>query len=120
MRTLLQDLRFGARMLWKHPGFTMIAIITLALGIGANTAIFSVVNAVLLQPLPFAEPERLLWLGGWMGNDKEQGVTPADFLDYREQSQSFVQLAASVSDGVPMNLTGNGEPERLKGGMVTA
>src|SRR5215468_2560247 len=117
---MFQDLRFGLRMLLKHKGFTLIAVFTLALGIGANTAIFSVINAVLLRPLPFAEPERLLWFGGWMGNDKEQGVTPADFLDYREQCQSFTQIAASVSDGIAMNLSGGGEPERLKGGYVTA
>src|SRR5262245_62066248 len=117
---MFQDLRFGLRMLLKHKGFTLIAILTLALGIGANTAIFTVINAVLLRPLPFAEPERLLWFGGWVGNDKEQGVTPADFLDYREQSRSFEQIAASVSDGIAMNLSGGGEPERLKGGYVTA
>jgi putative ABC transport system permease protein len=117
---MFQDLRFGLRMLLKHKGFTAIAILTLSLGVGANTAIFSIVNAVLLRPLPFAEPERLLWFGGWVGNDKEQGVTPADFLDYREQCQSFMQIAASVSDGIPMNLSGGGEPERIKGGYVTA
>src|SRR5262249_48349274 len=80
----------------------------------------SVVNAVLLRPLPFFEPGRLVWIGGWLGADKEQGVTPADFLDYREQSRSFAQFAASVSDGIAMNLSGGGEPERLKGGLVTA
>ncbi len=117
---MFQDLRFGLRMLLKHKSFTTIAILTLSLGVGANTAIFSIVNAVLLRPLPFAEPERLLWFGGWVGADKEQGVTPADFLDYREQCQSFTQIAASVSDGIPMNLSGGGEPERIKGGYVTA
>jgi putative ABC transport system permease protein len=116
---MIQDLRFGLRMLWKQPGITLICVITLALGIGANTAIFSVVNAVLLQPLAFPEPERVLWIGGWKGNDKQQGVTPADFLDYREQSRSFTQLAASISDGLPMNLSGDGEPERLRGASVT-
>jgi putative ABC transport system permease protein len=120
MESFIQDLRFGARMLAKNPGFTLIGALTLALGIGANTAIFSVVNAVLLQPLPFAEPDRLMWFGGWTGADKGQGVTPADFLDYREQCQSFTQIAASVSDGIAMNLSGSGEPERLKGGYVTA
>jgi putative ABC transport system permease protein len=120
MENLAQDLRYGARQLRKNPGFTAVAVLTLALGIGANTAIFSVVNAVLLRPLPFAEANRLVWLGGWVGNDKEQGVTPADFLDYREQSQSFALLAASVSDTVSVNLTGDGEPERLKGALVTA
>ena len=117
---MIQDLRFGIRMLLKNKVFTVVAVLTLALGIGANSAIFSVVDAVLLRPLPFAEPDRLVWLGGWVGNDKEQGVTPADFLDYREQNQSFEHLAASVSDSVPMNLSGDGEPERLQGGLVTA
>jgi putative ABC transport system permease protein len=117
---MFQDLRFGLRMLLKHKGFTAIAILTLSLGIGANTAIFSIVNSVLLRPLPFDEPERLMWFEGWSGNDKSQGVTPADFLDYREQCQSFTQIAASVSDGIAMNLSGGGEPERLKGGYVTA
>jgi putative ABC transport system permease protein len=116
----MNDLTFAIRQLLKHPGFTAVAALTLALGIGANTAIFSVVNAVLLHPLPFAQAERLVWLGGWAGNDKEQGVTPADFLDYREQSRSFAHLAASVSETVPVNLTGSGEPERLHGGLVTA
>jgi len=115
----MNDLRFAFRQLLKNPGFTAVAVLTLALGIGANTAIFSIVDSVLLRPLPFAEPDKLVWLGGWTGSDKEQGVTPADFLDYREQSRSFSRLAASVSDGVPMNLTGDGLPERLHGGLVT-
>ncbi len=117
---MIQDLRFGLRMLLKHKGATTIAILTLSLGIGANTAIFSVVNAVLLRPLPFAEPERLVWFGAWVGNDKEQGVTPADYLDYREQSRSFTQFAASVLDGFPMNLSGGGDPEPVMGVNVTA
>src|SRR2546429_7044044 len=108
----MNDLKFAFRQLLKTPGFTAVAVLTLALGIGANTAIFSVVNGVLLRPLPFAEAERLVWLGGWVGNDKEQGVAPAHFLDYREQCQSFAHLAASVSETVPVNLTGSGEPER--------
>src|SRR5215475_11552190 len=120
MESFIQDIRFGARVLAKKPGFTLIAALTLALGIGANTAIFSIVNAVLLQPLPFAEPERLMWFGGWVGADKEQGVTPADFLDYREQSRSFTQIAASVFDGILMNLSGAGEPELVMGVYVTA
>lgn len=121
LETLLHDLRFGLRMLIKRPGFTLIALLTLSLGIGANTAIFSVVNAVLLRPLPYAEAERLVWIGGWARNkDKEAGVTPADFLDYREQCQSFAQLAASISNGVPMNLSNAGDPERIKGALVTA
>jgi putative ABC transport system permease protein len=117
---MFQDLRFAVRMLLKKPGFTLISALTLALGIGANTAIFSVVNGVLLRPLSFPEAGRLVWIGGWVGNDREQGVTPADFLDYREQSQSFTELAASISDSIPMNLSGTGEPLRLKGALVTA
>ena len=117
---MLNDVRYALRTLAQRPGFTTVAVLTLALGIGATTAIFSVVDAVLLRPLPFAEPERLVWLGGWSGNDQEQGVTPADFLDYRDQSQSFAQLAASISETVPVNLTGSGEPERLHGALVTA
>src|SRR4026208_126603 len=116
----MNDLRFAFRQLLKTPGFPAVTVLTLALGIGANTAIFSVVNGVLLRPLSFPEAERLVWIGGWVGNDREQGVTPADFLDYREQSQSFTQLAASISDSIPMNLSGTGEPERLKGALVTA
>src|SRR5262249_33587071 len=118
-RCVMNDLKFAVRQLLKNPGFTAVTVVTLALGIGANTAIFSVVNAVLLRLLPFADAGRLVWLGGWVGHDKEQGMTPADFLDYREQSQSFSQLAASVSETVPMNLTGVAEPERLHGVMVT-
>src|SRR6185503_10062491 len=95
---LWQDFRYGSRVLLKKPGFTTIAVITLALGIGANTAIFSVVNGVLLRPLPYPEAERLVWMGGWSrGGDNEMGVTPADFLDYREQNTTFAQFAASIS-----------------------
>jgi predicted permease len=115
-----QDLRYGARMLMKQPSFTLFAALTLTLGIGANTAIFSIVNAVLLRPLPFAEPERLVWFGSWVGDDKEQGVTAADFLDYREQSRSFTQFAASVFEGLPMNLSSDGEPEPIIGVYVTS
>src|SRR5215469_6400085 len=120
--TQWKDLRYAGRILRKNPGFTAIAIITLSLGIGANTAIFSVVNAVLLKPLPFTEPEHLVWIGGWIRNTQtmDAGVTPADFVDYREQSRSFESFAGSISDGVAMNLTGVGEPERLKGALVTS
>src|SRR5262245_57348018 len=120
MRTLWQDLRFGARMLLKMPGFTLIAILTLALGIGANTAIFSLVNAVLLRPLPYAEPERLVWMwGNFSGGTSRASVSPLDFLDYREQNRSFEQLGAFLSDGAFVNLTGGGEPKRLRAGVVT-
>jgi putative ABC transport system permease protein len=120
MQTLLQDLRYGVRMLLKHPGFTLIAVCTLALGIGANTAIFSVVNAVLIRPLPFAEPERLVWLWGSTPNGQRRAaVSPLDFTDYRAQNQSFEQLAAAIGVPVSFILTGSGEAERLRAGVVT-
>jgi putative ABC transport system permease protein len=120
MQTLWQDLRYGARVLLKQPGFTLIAIITLALGIGANTAIFGVVNAVLLQPLPFAEPDRLVWVWGNIRNGGNRAsVSPLDYLDYRAQSTSFEQFAATFTIPTFVNLTGSGTPERLEARVVT-
>jgi putative ABC transport system permease protein len=112
MNTLWQDLRYGARMLLKQPGFSLIAVITLALGIGANTAIFSVVNAVLLRPLPYKEPERLMTV--WetfihLGN-VQNPVAPSNFNDWREQSRSFEDLVAYSTN--PVSLTEAGEPEK--------
>jgi putative ABC transport system permease protein len=118
MQTLLQDLRYGARMLLKQPGVTLIAVLTLALGIGANTAIFSLVNAVLLRPLPFAEPERLVWTWGEFSGGNRASTSPPDFLDYRAQNRSFEELAAMLFNS--FNLTGSGEPDRVIGSMVTA
>jgi putative ABC transport system permease protein len=116
-----QDLRYGARMLFKNPGFTLVAGLTLSMGIGANVAIFSVVNAVLIQPLPFAEPDRLVW--AW-GNIRSGGdsidVSPLDYLDYRAQNTTFEQFAATFSIPTYLNLTGAGEPERLEGRAVTS
>jgi putative ABC transport system permease protein len=118
MEILLRDIRHGVRGLLKRPGFTAIALIALALGIGANTAIFSLVNAVLLRPLPFAEPDRLVWVWGNIRNGGNRAsVSPLDFLDYRKQNTTFEEFAASI--GVPLNLTGGGEPERLIAAGVT-
>lgn len=118
---MINDLRYALRMLKRNPGFTLVALCTLALGIGASTAIFSVVNAVLWQPLGFRDPGRLVWIGGWLrGVDKEQCVTPADFVDYRERCRSFESLAASISDGISMIVSGDGDPERILGASVTA
>ncbi len=118
---MFQDLRFGARMLLKHKGFTTIAILTLALGIGANTAIFSVVNGVLLRPLAYHDPDRLVWLGhtGAKSNRKA-AISPPTFADYRNQCQSFENLTALFAYNSTFNLMRNGEPERLQGRRVSA
>jgi putative ABC transport system permease protein len=117
---MFQDLRYGARMLLRKPGFTLIAIFTLALGIGANTAIFSVVNAALLRPLPYEEAERLVVLyetNPQLGRD-DINVSYPNFADWRAQSQSFEQLAAYFPGG--MVLTGKDEPARLQVAAVSA
>ena len=120
MTTLLQDLRFGARMLWKRPGFTAVAVLTLALGIGANTAIFSLVNAVLLRPLPFAEPGRLvmLWEDASRIGFPQNTPAPANYVDWKTQTRSFEGMAATM--WASFNLTGYGEPQKLNGEAVTA
>src|SRR5262245_18528027 len=119
MQTLLQDLRYGARTLLKNPGFTLIAALTLALGIGANTAIFSVVNALLFRPLPFRDPERLVWIAntGTTGGLSSVTIRVANFNDWRAQNKSFEDLAAYFAffDYGSYNLIGVGDPERLIG-----
>jgi putative ABC transport system permease protein len=112
MQTLWQDLRYGARMLLKKPGFTLIAVITLALGIGANTAIFSVIHTVLLRPLPFPEPDRLVVLAG-KGKESLIGGTVAypDYEDWRARAQSFEDMACFLNTG--FNLTGVDPPVAL-------
>ena len=96
MRTLLQDLRYSARTLWKSPGFTLVAVAALALGIGANTAIFSVVKAVLLSPLPYPEPERLVWVREINPGAEipDEPASMPNFNDWRTQAQSFEGVAA--------------------------
>jgi putative ABC transport system permease protein len=116
---MFQDLRFGLRMLLKKPGFTMIAVMTLALGIGANTAIFSVMLSVLVRPLPYQEPERLVWLAN---TNPSLGVgqtflNPGDILDIREQAQSIEQIASWGT--YPVNLLGGSKPERIETVFVT-
>jgi putative ABC transport system permease protein len=113
-----QDLRFGARMLMKQPGFTLITVLTLALGIGANTAIFSIVNAVLLRPFPYQAPERLVII---QERESGEGFSPSypNFVDWRAQNTAFTSIAA-VRQNESFNLTGTGEPERLQGQLVSA
>ena len=121
MGTLLNDIRYGVRMMRKRPGFAAVVVLTLALGIGANTAIFSAVNAVLLKPLPYRNAERLVWVAGNVrGGTSRASVSPPDYLDYRAQNTVFEEFAASTSVPFNVNLTGAGEPERLAGSLVTA
>ena len=118
----MNDLKFAFRQLLKNPGFTAVAVLTLALGIGANSAIFSLVNAVLLKALPYHEPERIVML--WTDNPSmnlgfhELPPTPLDLLDWRNQAQSFEQIAAFKTKLA--DISGQGEPERVGGVQVTA
>src|SRR6476661_10396037 len=116
--TLPQDLRYGSRVLVKSPGFSLIAILTLALGIGANTAIFSVVNGVLLNPLPFHEPNQLVSMFQEIPNFKNGSISYPNFTDWRRMNTTFAGMAAYRSTG--FNLSGIGEPERLHGEMISA
>ena len=118
MQTLMQDLRYGARMLLKMPGFTLIAVITLALGIGANTAIFSVVNAVLLKPLPYEQADRLVFLAENGENFGEMSVSFPNYQDWRAQQTLFENIG--VYNRERYNLTGSGEPEQLQAVNATA
>jgi putative ABC transport system permease protein len=120
METLLKDLRYGIRGLRKRPGFTLIAVITLALGIGANTAIFSVVNAVLLKPLPFKDPDRLaiIWEDATFAGFPRNTPAPANYVDWKTQSHSFEDIAAASL--ASFNLTGDSDPERVSAYYVSA
>jgi putative ABC transport system permease protein len=113
MQTLLQDLRYGLRALLKRPGFTLIAVVTIALGIGANTAIFGVVNALLLRSLPYADSNRLVTMSGVGEKGPEGNTGYATFVDWRDRSKSFEQLAIIRSWGG--TVTGHGEPEMVNG-----
>ncbi len=117
---LMQDLRYGVRMLARTPSFTAIAVLALALGIGANTAIFSVVNTVLLRPLPFKNPEQLVmvWENATHLGFPKNTPSPANFLDWRQQSTVFTGMSAFAEKN--FNLTGAGKPERLDGRRVSA
>src|SRR5262245_58055198 len=115
MKNLLRDARYGLRLLLRKPGFTFVAVLTLALGIGANTAIFTVTYALLIKPLPYAQPDQLTIVTennisrGWTSFS----VAPANFFDWREQNRSFSSIAAYGSRS--LNYSGGGTPERLRG-----
>jgi putative ABC transport system permease protein len=120
LQNVLQDLRYGARVLLKKPGFTITAVLTLALGIGANTAIFSLVNAVLLKPLPFFEPDRLVMI--WEDQTKDgfprADIAPADYVDWKTQVDAFEDCSAMTWQG--FSLHGDGEPEKVSAFAVTS
>ncbi len=119
METLLQDLRFGLRTLTKSPGFAVVALLTLALGIGANSAIFSVINAILLRPLAYKNPEQLVLINhNYQKISLKASVSAFGFAHYRDNAKSFESLTAVT--GWAANLTGEGEPERLTGQTVSA
>ena len=118
MMSFWQDVRYGLRVLAKNPGFTAIAVLTLALGIGANTALFSVVNGVLLNPLPFPSPDELVAVYTKSPTFQESSVSYPNFLDWQKDSHSFASLCAFRSDD--FNMTGAGEPERVHTHMISA
>jgi putative ABC transport system permease protein len=118
MERLIYDLRFAARVLRRRPGFTIVAVITLALGIGANTAIFSVVNAVLLRPLPYTEPDRLVMAYDSFPDFPRDGLSEFEYMTLRNGSKSFKDI--SISNGASLTLTGSGEPERVQAAVVSS
>jgi putative ABC transport system permease protein len=115
---MFQDLRYGMRMLRRNPGFTFIAVLTLALGIGANSAIFSVVNAVLLRPLPYRDPDRLVMVNYYRSRMLNDFALAAEFLEWRDRARSFEQIAACRFGTA--DLTGSADPERLNAGFASA
>src|SRR5215216_6947371 len=113
METLMQDVGYGVRRLWKNPAITLAAVFALALGIGANTAIFSLINALVLRPLPYENPDQIVLLSYSLTE-----ASPANFLDWKAQSQTFENISAI--NFWSANLTSGSEPERLQGFQASA
>lgn len=118
METLIQDVRYGLRVLRKNPGFTAIAIVTLALGIGANTALFSVVNGVLLNPLPFPDSDQLVGIHENKPNFEGGSISYLNFVDWQKENRTFSSMA--VARATAFSLTGTGEPEQVSAEFVTS
>src|SRR5260370_6223818 len=117
MQTLWQDIRYGLRMLGKNAGFTAVVVMTLALGIGANTALFSIVNGVLLNPLPFEQPDRLVSLYTRTPEFSRASISYPNFLDWRRDNHSFSAMAAFRGEN--FNLSGIGDAQRVSANMVS-
>ena len=117
LEQLVQDIRYGLRMIWKSPGFTAVVVLTLALGIGANTAIFSVVYAVLLRPLPYQDASRVILLNETTPKVGTVSVSYPNFIDWRNQNHTFSQMAAVHQVG--FSITGVSRPERISGVAVS-
>src|SRR5213080_4364693 len=117
MMSFWQDIRYGLRVLGKNPGFTAISVLTLALGIGANTALFSVVNGVLLNPLPFPEPNQLVGLHENKPNFEGGSISYPNFLDWQKENRTFSSMA--VARTYAFSLTGTGDPEQANAEFVT-
>jgi len=118
LETIVQDVRFSLRLLRKNPGFTTVAVLTLAIAIGANTAIFSLVSSVLLRPLPYPASDRLMWVSDYMPRQHSSLVIESDYYAWRSQNQAFHDIAA-YEPGETLTLTGAGDPERLHGARTT-
>ncbi|HEY7351772.1 MAG TPA: ABC transporter permease, partial [Terriglobales bacterium] len=118
MKTLFQDVRYGLRMLWKSPSFTAVAIFTLALGIGANTAIFSIVNGVLLNPLPFPQADQLIALGENKANFENGSISYPNFRDWQKENRSFSSMA--LSRIFSFSLLGAGDAEQVHGELISS
>lgn len=118
METLFQDLRYAIRTLRKSPGFTVVAVLTLALGIGANRALFTVVNGVLLNPLPFSQPDQLIALHESKPNFEGGSISYPNFPDWQKDNQAFASMAISRSNA--FSLTGTGEAEQVRGEFVSS
>src|SRR5260370_977498 len=117
MNSLVQDLRFAIRMLVKNPGFTLIAVLALGLGIGANTGIFSIVNSVLLRPLPYRDPDRIISVWQKLRPEDHVNFSPNEFLDWAQHTEVFESLGVSTGNGY--TLTGRGDPTLLLGQMAS-
>src|SRR5436190_13618509 len=117
METFWHDVRYGARMLGRNPAFTAVAVIALALGIGANTAIFSVVNAALLRPLPYKDADKLVIVWEKSRKNEQNVVNPANFMDWSEQNNVFTDIAGTYDRSVV--LVGDGEPEEIPAQLAT-